>query len=528
MEVRSGEIVRLMVLHDFLHRSAEQFPAKTAIICEGRRVTYAELEASSNQLARSLLGRGLKRGDRVGVFLDNSIESAVSIFGILKAGAAFVVINPQTKTDKLAYMLNNCAAKGLITHTKYLRMAEKSAATVPSLGSVLVSGLSVGDSDDRFLSLEATLEAEQDGPLEVRCIDMDLAAIIYTSGTTGLPKGVTMTHLNMVSASTSITTYIGNVPDDIVINVLPLSFDYGLYQLLMCTQVGMTLVLEKSFAYPYRVVERVEQERVTGFPGVPTVFAMLLQLSDIRERDFSSVRYVTNTAAALPPQHIMELKELFPTARIFSMYGVTESKRCTYMPPEELDARPSSVGKAIPNEEVWIVKEDGSLAAPGEVGELVVRGSNVMQGYWNMPDETAEVLRPGKYPWEKVLYTGDLFKMDEEGYLYFVSRKDDIIKSRGEKVSPKEVETAIYDLDGVAEVAVVGVDDELLGQAIKAYVVLREGAEIAEKDVIAWCRARLEAFMVPKYVEFVDDLPKTASGKVSRTRLSVSGPKSNE
>jgi acyl-CoA synthetase (AMP-forming)/AMP-acid ligase II len=329
-----------------------------------------------------------------------------------------------------------------------------------------------------------------------------------------------LTHLNMVSAATSITTYLGNTPDDIILNVLPLSFDYGLYQALMAFKMGATLILERSFTYPYAVIEKLIGEKVTGFPIVPTISAVLLQL-DLKRYDFSSLRYITNTAAALPKHHIQQLRNLFPHVKLFSMYGLTECKRVSYLPPEQIDIRPTSVGKAIPNEEVYIVNEEGRRVGPGVIGELVVRGSNVMKGYWELPEETDRVLKSGPLPGEKVLHTGDFFRMDEEGYLYFISRKDDVIKCGGEKVSPKEVEEVLYSLHGIVEAAVVGVPDAVLGQAIKAFVTLGEGARLTTQDVLRHCAQRLETFMVPKFVEFRDALPKTSSGKISRRELGV-------
>jgi acyl-CoA synthetase (AMP-forming)/AMP-acid ligase II len=330
-----------------------------------------------------------------------------------------------------------------------------------------------------------------------------------------------MTHQNVVAAATSITTYLENLPDDIILNVLPISFDYGLYQVLMAVKVGATLVLEKSFAFPQAIFNRIREERVTGLPLVPTMAALILQMKDLKPSDFPHLRYITNTAAALPPSHIMRLQELFPTASLYSMYGLTECKRCTYLPPSELRRRPSSVGIAIPGTEAYVVDDDGAHAKPGEVGELVIRGAHVMKGYWENPEATDRALKPGQFPWEKVLHTGDLFRTDDEGFLYFVGRKDDIIKSRGEKVSPKEVENVLYALPAIREAVVVGVPDPILGMAIKAVVAQAPGAGLNEQSIIRHCAKHLEDYMVPKIVEFRDALPKTESGKISRRMMSV-------
>jgi acyl-CoA synthetase (AMP-forming)/AMP-acid ligase II len=325
-----------------------------------------------------------------------------------------------------------------------------------------------------------------------------------------------MTHQNVVAAATSITTYLENREDDIILGVLPMSFDYGLYQVLMAMKVGATLVIEKSFAFPQAILNRMAEEKVTGLPLVPTMAAMLLQMRDLAPGRLPDLRYITNTAAALPPAHILRLQELFPSARLFSMYGLTECKRCTWLPPAELQRRPGSVGKAIPGTEAHVVDESGKRVGPGVVGELVIRGPHVMKGYWENQEATDRVLRPGPFPWEKVLYTGDAFRTDDEGFLYFVGRKDDIIKTRGEKVAPKEVENVLYALPGIAEAVVVGVPDPILGLAIKAVVALAPGATVSEQDIIRHCARHLEDFMVPKMVAFRDALPKTESGKISR------------
>lgn len=509
-----------MLVQDFLHANVEHRPDKVALICNGRRLTYAQFEAMANCLANAMIEYGLKRGDRVAIYLNNSVEAAVGIFATLKAGGVFVVINRTTKSDKLTYILNNCAATALLADTRGEKLVNLAMANVPSLKFSVFCGKRAAEAAARrercldFDGIQTIYPTSR--PPQVN-IDLDLACLIYTSGTTGDPKGVMSDHSNMVFAASSIIEYLQNVADDIVINVLPFSFDYGLYQLLMVFKFGGTLVLERGFTYPAAILKQMEQERVTGFPGVPTIFAILLQM-DLSPYDLSSLRYLSNTAAALPPSHIKEIRQKFPRITLYSMYGLTETKRTLYLPPDQLDQRPGSVGIAIPGTEVWIEDETGKRLGPGEIGELVVRGRHVMRGYWQNPEATANRYRPGPIPGERVCYTGDLFRMDETGYMYFIGRKDDIIKSRGEKVAPKEVETVLYGLPGVVEAAVIGVPDPVLGEAVKAFIV-RDGTELSEAAVLGHCRANLEDFMQPKYVEFRDQLPKTTSGKIKKTGL---------
>jgi len=284
--------------------------------------------------------------------------------------------------------------------------------------------------------------------------------------------------------------------------------------------MGATVILERPFLYPYPVIDLLVKERVTGFPLVPTIAALLMQLKDLSRYDFSCLRYLTSAAQAISPRQIEALRAMFPAAKLYSMYGQTECKRISYLPPEELDRRPTSVGKAIPNTETYLVDENGRrVTEPGRIGELVVRGPHVMQGYWNLPEETARRLRPGDLPWEKHLHTGDLFKMDEEGFLYFVARKDDLIKTAGELVSPKEVEDALCEFENVLEAAVVGKPDEVLGQAIYAFVVLNEPGRTGEPEIIRHCAARLENYKVPRSVRILTAMPKTPTGKIAKKEL---------
>jgi amino acid adenylation domain-containing protein len=505
----------MMLVQHLLEASAERLPDKACLICDGQRLTYREVDARANRLAHALLCAGFRRGERAVIFLPNSVEAVVAIFAVLKAGGVFVVANVSTKEAKLAYILENSGARALIMAARNASLAARLRAASLSLATVVLTG--PGETPNGMLSWDGVQAEHPAERPSCENIDLDLACLIYTSGSTGEPKGVMSDHSNVVFATGSIISYLENREDDIVIGLLPLSFDYGLYQLLMTFRFGGTLVLERGFTYPAAVLQRIVDERVTGLPGVPTVFAVLLKM-DLTAYDLSSLRYITNTAAALPPSHMLALLHAFPWARLYSMYGLTETKRTLYLPPDQVETRPDSVGIAIPGTEVWLVDEAGNRLPNGSTGELVIRGRHVMRGYWADPAATAARYRPGPLPGERVCYSGDLFRTDAEGYLYFVARKDDIIKSRGEKVAPKEVENVLYAIEGVVEAAVVGAPDPVLGQAIVAFVVV-QGRELTEAEVLAQCRAHLEDFMVPRRVEFRKELPKTESGKIKKTGL---------
>lgn len=511
-----------MLVQDFLHRSAERWPSKTALVSDGRHWSYGELHRLANQFAHALRGDGLKVGDRVVLHLGNRVDTVIGIFGTLTAGGVFVCVNPSVKQDKLAYIVNDCRAS-ILLHEH--RTSESSLGTdwthlCPSLCRVYhCAGTRVavnGEPDLPSPFLDELARCPADRPAQ-RNIDLDLACLIYTSGTTGEPKGVMCGHDNVVFASGAIMEYLQNTESDIVLNALPLSFDYGLYQLLMTFRAGGTLVLESSFAYPATVLEAMVREHVTGLPGVPTFFSLLLNL-DLAAYDLSSLRYLTNTAAALPENHIQKIRHCFAHATFFSMYGLTETKRTLYLPPSELDRRPGSVGIPIPGTQAWVEDDCGNRLGPGQIGELVVRGRHVMRGYWETPAASAERFRPGRIPGERLCYTGDLFRTDSEGFFYFMGRKDDIIKSRGEKVAPREIENVLYRLAAVREAAVIGVPDPVLGQAIKAFIVA-DIQTLTQRQVLAHCRLHLEEYMIPKHVEFLAALPKTDSGKISKLAL---------
>ncbi|MFB0525759.1 MAG: class I adenylate-forming enzyme family protein [Phycisphaerae bacterium] len=526
-----------ILVHDWLYRTARLLPDKEALVCGQDRWTYKKIDLYSSHLAGALVNMGVQRQDRVVVLLDNSAETVISLYGILKVGGVFVILASSVKGRKLRYVLKNSGANVLITHTSKARVVEDALDSDLKLRKLIWVGTTkaipsrfASDSlswDDIFSELSATGAEYPDRRTLPRSIDVDLASLIYTSGSTGEPKGVVSTHQNMISAGKSIIQYIGNTQDDVILNVLPLSFGYGLYQVIMSCMFGGTVVLERSFLYPHVKLERIAAERVTGLPLVPSMAAMMLQMQNINEYNFSTLRYITSAGAALPIRHLRSLRKLVPQAKIFNMFGLTECVRASYLVAEELDQRPSSVGKAIPNCEVFIVDEAGNEVELGEIGELAIRGSNVAQGYWNDPDMTGKVFKNGDYPVGRILYSGDYFKRDAEGFLYFVDRKDDMINSNAERISPKEVEDIIQNLDGVVEVAVVGVPDEILGQAIKAFIVPMNGTALTEKQVLRYCAANMETFMVPKYVQFVRELPKTLNGKVDKKALKAIGVEHN-
>jgi len=478
------------LLHDTLLESAARCPRKVAIIDAGREVTYAELLASACGLAHALRARGIGTGDRVAIREENGVRAAAAVYGTLLSGAAFSLYHPDTKLDRLEYCLEDSGAKALVTSLPAPAGAEvvgdwEPAATAPAIDTLPV----------------------------------DLAALTYTSGSTGKPKGVMMPHRSMVFVAQSIASYLRLSEEDRIFNALPLSFNYGLYQLLMSVMLGTTLVLERSFLYPGQIIKVLTERAATVFPAVPTVFSTLLALHRRNGLTLPGITRVTNAGAALPASLVPELTALFPNALVFKMYGQTECTRISYLEPEELARRPRSVGKAIPGTSVYLLSEEGKPVAPGEVGILHVRGPHLMAGYWNRPDLSAETLRPGPLPGEQVLCTRDRFKMDAEGYLYFVGRTDDIIKSRGEKVSPVEVEDVLHKLPQVRAAAVVGIPDERLGEAICAYVVLASEGALGEREIRAHCEQHLEGYKVPQLVRFIDKLPVSSNGKVARRLL---------
>jgi amino acid adenylation domain-containing protein len=503
----------------YLHASAERHAAKTALVAGETRLSYGDLESVSKAFATALIARGARPGDRVVLLMDNGWRTAVAIFGCWMAGVVICPVNPSAKPARLSQILDSCRPFAVILETRLQKLVSDAAGPQPKLR--IVAGAANLTGDD--LDFDALL-SEPAGAVPKGLPDTDLAAIIYTSGSTGEPKGVMLGHDNLDAAVRSITSYLGNTSNDVLLGVLPLSFGYGLNQLLSSILVGGTLVIEKSFAYPHLIFERIRDEQVTGLALVPTMLSIMMQTRDLSPQTFESLRYVTTAAAALPAAHGDWLCAFLPSLRLYCMYGQTECTRISFLPPEDLDRKRGTVGIAIPGTTALVVDETGNVVPPGVVGELVVAGPHVMRGYWNNDAATARALRADAAGGMR-LHTGDLFTCDADGYLTFVARKDDIIKSRGEKVAPQAVEAVLQAMPGVTDALVFGVAHDVFGQAVKAIVVAPGGA-MTEKDVMRHCAQHLEAHMVPTIVEFRDFLPTTDTGKVSR-RLAAQDTEKN-
>lgn len=509
-------------LYDSLLTTEQLLPDKVAAVVEGEKYTYKELSYAAKCMSNSLTKMGINRGDRVAIYMDNTWSCIVSIYATSLAGGVFLVINPQTKADKLEYIIKDSEAKILLSDA---HLAEQLTIVIPAIDHVqhvICSGAhdllnklrkSVNYNIESFCD---TIETAEDVLKKPDVIPNDMAALIYTSGSTGNPKGVMHSHLSMTFVLGSLVEYLRLSEDHIILNVLPFAFDYGLYQLLMSVHIGATIVLERSFTYPAVVYQRILDHRVTVFPGVPTIYSMLITAHRRNRIIFPSITRVTNTAAALPAEYVSVLKEIFPNALIYKMYGLTECKRVSYLEPELIDKKPESVGKAIPGTETFILTNEGKPAKSGESGILHVRGPHVMLGYWKQPELSAYMLKKGNLPGERILCTHDWFRQDDEGFLYFIGRSDDIIKTRGEKVSPIEIENVLHGIDGVREAAVIGVPDNLLGESIRAYISLQIGYVYSEKEIRKICLSRLENFMVPQEIIILDELPKTSTGKISK------------
>jgi len=519
-----------MNLHDLLIAGASAGAGRTAVKAGDTFATYGELLEDVEAFARGLRRLGLARHDRVAVYLDKRIETVTAIFGAFAAGCIAVPCNPVLKPHQVGHILRDSGARALVTTAGRLATLRDGLADSAVAHAILLDAGAEADAGGVAPSLWRDVVASPvagGAPAPVRPLDTDIAAILYTSGSTGRPKGVVLSHRNIVVGGQSVARYLENGPGDRILAVLPLSFDAGFSQLTTAFASGATVILH-NYLLPADVPRICAREGVTGLTCVPPLWMQLLQ-SAWPEEARGALRYFANTGGRMPRDVLDRLRALFPRAKPYLMYGLTEAFRSTYLDPGEVDRRPDSIGKAIPNAEILVVKPDGTLAGPGEQGELVHRGPLVSLGYWNDPQRTAERFKPapgqpdGLPIPETAVWSGDIVRLDDEGYLYFVGRHDDMIKTSGYRVSPTEVEEVIFASGLVHEAAAFGVPHESLGQAIVAAVVPNGHAAGGGLDnaLLDYCRRELPRFMVPGRILLQETLPRSPNGKLDRKALAA-------
>lgn len=500
-------------LFDHFKRTVYKYPDSLAIADNKQRASYQDLFERVGKVSRYLLESGLKKGDRVSLVITNSIEYAAVFYGIWAVGGVTVALNTQAKAKDIINWVSHSDAKWLFVDERHPEFKAIAAEIKSDIELISVGQGASDDQTETVVSWQQILDLSVSEP-STSLIPSDLASIIYTSGTTGHPKGVTLSHGNLSANIDSILTYLELTEQDSILNVLPFYYSYGNSILHTHLAVGGSLILENSLAYPHRVMEKMANEAVTGFSGVPSTFALLLGRVNIKDYGLSNLRYITQAGGAMAPALADKLSSALPDTELFIMYGQTEAgARLTYLPPKMLKEKRGSIGIAIPNTTIEVRSKEGKVTQPGETGEICAFGKNIMQGYWKDKEKTAEIIKNG---W---LYTGDLAHTDVDGYLYIDGRSSDMIKSGANRISPKEIEEVIQEIDQVLEVAVVGYPDEMLGEIIKAYVVLKNNNGLEKRVIQHHCKSNLALYKIPKTIEFIEELPKTASGKIQKFLL---------
>ncbi len=510
--------------------SAGRTPTRVALTSGVSSLDYATLAQSVSAFAAGMGQLGIGRQERIGIYLEKRPETVIASFGASAAGAVFVPLNPLLKPEQVGYILRDCNVRVLVTSPERLALLSDVLKQCHDLRRVVVTGGNKDASEQSALDGIATtiwddLLAAPPRPGH-RVIDTDMAAILYTSGSTGQPKGVVLSHRNMVAGAKSVAGYLDNKADDTVLAALPLSFDAGFSQLTTAFHAGARAVLI-NYLLPRDVLKAVVEERITGLTAVPPLWIQMSQLN-WPEAVTGHLRYIANTGGRMPLDTLKALRGHLPRTRAFLMYGLTEAFRSTYLPPEEVERRPDSIGKAIPNAEILVLREDGTPCAPNEPGELVHRGALVGMGYWNDPEKTAERYKPipgresGLVLPEIAVFSGDTVRMDEEGFLYFIGRRDEMIKSSGYRISPTEIEEVFYGSELVGEVAAFGVPHPTLGQAVVVVATPKPERNVDAETLHAACRKRLPAYMQPARIDIrPGPLPRNPNGKIDRKSLSL-------
>ncbi|HEX6706124.1 MAG TPA: acyl-CoA ligase (AMP-forming), exosortase A system-associated [Albitalea sp.] len=510
------------LLHELPWVAAERAPQAIALHDEAGSMSYEQIATDIRRFAGALSSLGVRRGERVAIYLDKRRETVIASFGAPAQGAVFVPVNPLLKPEQVGYILRDCGVRVLVTSPERLATLVPVLAECPELAHVVVTGAATAQPKQPVHRWDEALAGGSPG--SHRVVDTDMVGILYTSGSTGKPKGVVLSHRNMVAGAKSVASYLENRSDDVLLAALPLSFDAGFSQLTTAFHAGAGVVL-LNYLLPKDVVKAAARHGVTGLTAVPPLWIQLTQVSWPQEAS-DKLRYFANTGGRMPLETLTRLRALLPRSRPYLMYGLTEAFRATYLPPEEVDRRPDSIGKAIPNSEILVLRPDGTPCDVHEPGELVQRGALVAQGYWNDPEKTAERFKalPGRESGlvlpEVAVFSGDTVRRDEEGFLYFIGRRDEMIKSSGYRISPNEVEEILYATELVGECAVFGVPHDTLGEAVVAVVTWRDGADPARLHAL--CKERLPAYMVPaRIAERPAPLPRNANGKIDRKTIAA-------
>ncbi len=519
------------LLPDLIVRSAQSFPENTALTYGKESLSYAELQSAVTGFSSGVLGLGLQRGERIAIYLEKRFETVIASFGAPAAGGVFVPLNPLLKPEQVAYILRDCNVRMLVTSPERHTLLSNTLAACSDLRHVILINHDQPQASSGALTVTSWKDLLQMPPRTGhRVIDTDMTSILYTSGSTGKPKGVVLSHRNMVAGGKSVASYLENTSTDTLLAALPLSFDAGFSQLTTAFHTGARVVL-LNYLLPRDVLKALEKERVTGLTAVPPLYIQLAQL-DWPAGITEHLRYFANTGGRMPRETLAALRVRMPKTKPYLMYGLTEAFRSTYLPPSEVDKRPDSIGKAIPNAEILVLREDGSPCAPDEPGELVHRGALVGMGYWNDPEKTAERYKPlpantpgreaGLVIPELAVYSGDTVRMDDEGFLYFIGRRDEMMKTSGYRISPTEVEEILYATKMVGECVAFGVDHDTLGQAIQVIATPLGDTDLDVQALLAECRNRMPAYMVPSGIEVRSGpLPRNPNGKIDRKTLST-------
>lgn len=511
------------LLHHLISRQANSTPGSEALILKEQVISYQVLLEKTASIAHSFLNHGINRFDRIAVYLPKTIENVVAMFAASAAGATFVPVNPILKEKQVQYILTNCNARFLVTSSDRLKQMQDELVKCPDLSAIILIDtpkhpIQFKQAQIKVLFWPELLTEQAHFP-DIASIDTDIVSILYTSGSTGHPKGVILTHRNMLSGAQSVVDYLENSQQDRILAVLPFSFDYGLNQLTTALSVGATTVL-MNYLFPKDVIKAVAHYQITGLAAVPPLW---IQLAQLEWPQNCSLRYFTNSGGTMPVATLNKLRHTLPDASPYLMYGLTEAFRSTYVPPDKLESHQNSIGIAIPNAEILVLREDGSECDDNEPGELVHRGSLVSRGYWNKPEKTAQRFKPlaalpGSSLTEIAVWSGDTVRRDKDGYLYFISRKDDMIKTSGYRVSPNEVEEVAYQYKPVKEVAALGISHPELGQVI-ALLIVSDVTAFSEQEFVKHCKQNLPNYMQPAKIIFRDNLPRNANGKIDRKLL---------